>query len=139
MINAEQIQGHWDAIRGKLKQRWGELTDDDLNIAAGNVTQLIGAIETKTGEGRARIERFIDELVEDEDSSINRARQTARDYAQQAGERAREGYAQLARPMRQRYAGFERRVKEHPAQTTFATFGLGVIVGLALGLMIRSE
>jgi uncharacterized protein YjbJ (UPF0337 family) len=146
MINAQQIEGHWDSIRGKLKERWGQLTDDDLKIVGGNVNQLIGAIEKKTGEGRERIERFIDEMVEDQDSTFNRARETAqhareaaRDYAYQAGDRMREGYAHLAGPMREGYAGLERHVKEHPAQSTFAMFGLGMITGLVLGLMVRSE
>ncbi len=146
MINAEQIQGHWDSIRGKLKERWGQLTDDDLKIVGGNINQLIGAIEKKTGEGRANIERFINEQMSDEDSVLNRARETAREYAQGAKEyaqdatdRVREGYSQVSGQMREGYSRIERQVKEHPAQSTLAMFGLGMITGLVLGLMVRSE
>lgn len=146
MVNAEMIQGHWDTIRGKLKERWGQLTDDDLQIVGGNVYEMIGAIEKKTGEGRAKIERFIDEMVENQDSTLNRAREaasrardTARDFAQQASDRLREGYSQVSGPVRESYAGLERHVQEHPAQSTFAMFGLGMITGLALGLMVRSK
>lgn len=139
MINAEQIQGHWDTIRGKLKERWGQLTDDDLKIAAGNIDQLVGVIERKTGEARANVERFINDMLNDEDSVLNRAKGAAREYGQQAAERAREGYEQASEQMRGGYARVERQVREHPAQATLAVFGLGMITGLVLGLMVRSE
>lgn len=139
MINAEQIQGHWDVIRGKLKQRWGQLTDDDLKIVHGNVNELVGAIEKKTGEARANVERFINDMLDDEDSALNRARETAAMYGQQAAHRVREGYEQMSDQFRGGYSRIERQVREHPAQATLATFGLGMITGLVLGLMVRSE
>jgi uncharacterized protein YjbJ (UPF0337 family) len=51
-MNTQEIQGHWDQIRGKVKEKWGQLTDDDLRIVGGNVDQVIGRIEQKTGEAR---------------------------------------------------------------------------------------
>jgi len=139
MINAEQVQGHWDTIRGKLKERWGQLTDDDLKIAGGNIDQLVGTIERKTGEARANVERFINDMMSDEDSVLNRAKGAAVEYGQQAAQRVREGYSQVSEQMRGGYSQVERQVREHPAQATLAVFGLGMITGLVLGLMVRSE
>jgi uncharacterized protein YjbJ (UPF0337 family) len=139
MINAEQVQGHWDTIRGKLKEKWGQLTDDDLKIVGGNVNQLIGTIEKKTGEARANVERCINEMMNDEGSMLNRAKDAAMDYGQEVADRVREGYSQVSEQVRDGYSRVERQVKEHPAQATLAMFGLGMITGLVLGLMVRSE
>ena len=42
MINAQELQGQWNQIRGQVKQKWGQLTDDDLQIHGGNIDQLVG-------------------------------------------------------------------------------------------------
>jgi uncharacterized protein YjbJ (UPF0337 family) len=49
-------EGRWDQLKGKAKQAWGELTDDDLDIAEGNVDELVGRIKERTGETREEIE-----------------------------------------------------------------------------------
>jgi len=97
MLNAQEIQGHWSSIQGKIKERWGQLTDDDLKIVGGNVDQLIGRLQQKTGETRANIESFVNQLMEsDAGSMVNRAKETATQYATEMGDRAREGYEQMA-------------------------------------------
>ena len=63
MINAQEMQGKWNKIRGQVKQKWGQLTDDDLTFQSGNVDQLVGRIQQKTGEGREAIEKFLGELT----------------------------------------------------------------------------
>ena len=50
MINQQTLLGNWNEIKGKLRSNWGSLTDDDLTIIDGNVDQLVGAIQRKTGE-----------------------------------------------------------------------------------------
>ncbi len=49
-------EGRWDQLVGKAKQRWGQLTDDDLDVAEGNYQELIGRIEERTGETHEEIE-----------------------------------------------------------------------------------
>ena len=139
MINVEQVQGHWETIRGKLKEKWGQLTDDDLRIVGGNVDQLVGAIERKTGEARANVERFINDMMDDEATLLNRAQGAASNYRRLAAERVQQGYLRLNGQVRGGYARAERQVREHPVQATAAAFGLGLIAGLALGLAARSN
>ncbi|HEX6947141.1 MAG TPA: CsbD family protein [Acidimicrobiia bacterium] len=43
-------EGRWDQLKGKARQMWGDLTDDDLDVAEGNVEELIGKIKERTGE-----------------------------------------------------------------------------------------
>ncbi|MCB0805896.1 MAG: CsbD family protein [Bacteroidales bacterium] len=54
-----EIKGNWNEIKGKLKQKYGELSDDDLSYAEGQEDQLIGRLQQKTGETR---QKLIDEI-----------------------------------------------------------------------------
>ena len=45
-----QDDGYWHEMRGKAKQVWGNLTDDDLKVAEGNLEEFLGKIQAKTGE-----------------------------------------------------------------------------------------
>ncbi|MCB0718293.1 MAG: CsbD family protein [Bacteroidetes bacterium] len=60
----QQISGNWKQLVGKVKETWGELTDDDLDKFNGQRDQLEGLIEERTGESRAAIRRKIDKLSE---------------------------------------------------------------------------
>jgi uncharacterized protein YjbJ (UPF0337 family) len=62
MLNTDIIQGKWKELRGKVKERWGQLTDDDLDIASGQFDQLVGRIQMRTGETREQIEKFFSDL-----------------------------------------------------------------------------
>jgi uncharacterized protein YjbJ (UPF0337 family) len=53
-------QGRWDQLKGRAKQAWGDLTDDDLDVAEGNMDELIGRIRERTGETAESIERRLD-------------------------------------------------------------------------------
>ena len=48
-MNQDKIEGHWKQLRGKLKTRWGKLTDDDLDVAEGNTDYLTGKIQERYG------------------------------------------------------------------------------------------
>lgn len=49
-------EGRWDQLKGKVKQTWGDLTDDDLDVAEGNYDELVGRIKERTGETQEQIE-----------------------------------------------------------------------------------
>jgi len=57
-----QIKGNWNEIKGKLKQKYGQLTDDDLTFAAGKEEELLGRLQQRLGkkkeEIRAEIEQY---------------------------------------------------------------------------------
>ncbi len=56
-----EIKGDWNIIKGKLKQKWAHLTDDDLQNAEGKHDELLGRIQKRTGETREAIEKAIRE------------------------------------------------------------------------------
>jgi len=56
------LKGHWNEIKGKLKQKYGQLTDDDLAFAEGKEEELLGRLQQRLGKSkedvRAEIERL---------------------------------------------------------------------------------
>jgi len=138
-INSQELQGQWNQLRGEVKQKWGQLTDDDLQIQGGNVDQLVGRIQQKTGEGRESIERYLTELTSRGASSISQATEAVSGYAQQAGERIREGYGQFSDRTREGYDRAQDLVRHNPGQSVAAAFGVGIVAGLIVGLALRSR
>jgi uncharacterized protein YjbJ (UPF0337 family) len=57
-----EIKGDWNITKGKLKQKWATLTDDDLQYAEGRQDELIGRIQKRTGETHEAVEKAIKEL-----------------------------------------------------------------------------
>lgn len=58
----DKIKGNWNQMKGKLKQEYAELSDDDLTYIEGKEDELIGRIQEKTGKTKEDIQKFIDSL-----------------------------------------------------------------------------
>jgi uncharacterized protein YjbJ (UPF0337 family) len=61
-MNTDTIQGQWKQVKGKVKEKWGELTDDELDQIDGKKDQLVGKIQEKYGYAKDRAEREVDEF-----------------------------------------------------------------------------
>ncbi|HEX3624521.1 MAG TPA: CsbD family protein [Verrucomicrobiae bacterium] len=59
-----EMKGDWNITKGKLKQKWGSLTDSDLDYAEGKQDELIGRIQKRTGQTREAIAKAIMESEE---------------------------------------------------------------------------
>jgi uncharacterized protein YjbJ (UPF0337 family) len=138
-INAQELQGQWNTLRGRVKEKWGQLTDDDLQIHGGNIDQLVGRIQQKTGEGREAIERFLSDLTSRGSASVASAAEAVGNFAQQAGERFRDQYGQFAEHARDRYDMAQDMVRHNPGQSVAAAFGVGLVAGIIVGLALRSR
>ena len=138
-INAQEIQGQWNQLKGQVKEKWGQLSDDDLTIQGGNIDQLVGRIQQKTGEGREAVEKFLGDLSSKGASALSQASEAAGKYAQVAGDRLREGYSNLSDEARQRLEAADHHIRSKPSQSVAAAVGVGIVVGLVVGLAIRSK
>lgn len=58
----QKMEGSWKQFKGRLKEAWGSLSDDEMDRMEGKRDQLEGLIEQKTGESRENIRRKIDRL-----------------------------------------------------------------------------
>jgi uncharacterized protein YjbJ (UPF0337 family) len=60
-MNKLEIKGDWNITKGKLKQKWAKLTDDDLQFAEGKLEEVYGRIQKRTGESREAVEKAVKE------------------------------------------------------------------------------
>ncbi|WP_088347535.1 MULTISPECIES: CsbD family protein [Rhodomicrobium] len=60
-MNWDQIKGNWMQFKGKVRESWGDLTDDDLARIEGNQEQLVGRVQERYGIAREEAERQVKE------------------------------------------------------------------------------
>jgi uncharacterized protein YjbJ (UPF0337 family) len=59
-MNWDQVEGKWKQAKGAIKQKWGKLTDDDLDVIAGQKDVLIGKIQERYGISREEAQREVE-------------------------------------------------------------------------------
>lgn len=57
-----QARGNWQQFKGKLREKWGDLTDDELDQVQGRREQLVGRITERSGSRRDEVEREVDNI-----------------------------------------------------------------------------
>lgn len=62
-MNWDRVKGNWKQFSGKVREKWGDLTDDEVEQIAGRRDQLVGKIQERYGYERDRAEREVDEYV----------------------------------------------------------------------------
>jgi uncharacterized protein YjbJ (UPF0337 family) len=62
-MNKLEFKGDWNIAKGKLKQRFAKLTDNDLRYAEGQEDELMGRIQKRLGETREEVERIVREAA----------------------------------------------------------------------------
>jgi len=61
-MNWDRVEGKWKQASGKVKEKWGKLTDDDLQFVNGKREQLVGRIQERYGIAKDEAERQVDEF-----------------------------------------------------------------------------
>ena len=60
-MNKDIIEGNWAQLKGKVKEQWGKLTDDDLDVIAGKKDQLLGKIQERQGITKNEAEKQLND------------------------------------------------------------------------------
>jgi len=60
-MNWDQIEGKWKQLKGSVRQKWAKLTDDDLELIAGNRDEFAGRLQERYGIAREEAERQLEE------------------------------------------------------------------------------
>lgn len=149
MFTTQELQGRMNEIKGKVKEKYGQMTDDDFRVASGSVDQLIGKIQQKTGQARESIVQFFEGLENKESSVqkvagqaasyVSQAAETVREQAAHASESAREGFDQLVAKSSEGFEEAQRMVQKHPKEALLVALGVGALVGLMVGVCGRSR
>jgi uncharacterized protein YjbJ (UPF0337 family) len=64
-MNQETLKGEWSQLKGRIRKRWGKITDDDLDQIAGDREILVGKLQERYGRGRRQVERWFGEWLAD--------------------------------------------------------------------------
>lgn len=64
-----RVEGNWKQLKGKAKQQWGKLTDDDLTMIHGRRDELAGKVQERYGLAKEAAQRQVDEWVNNADDS----------------------------------------------------------------------
>jgi uncharacterized protein YjbJ (UPF0337 family) len=59
-MNKDQVAGNWKELKGKLKQQWGKLTDDDFTVLEGSADELSGRIQKRYGIAKEEAEKQVE-------------------------------------------------------------------------------
>src|SRR5258708_2170571 len=137
MVNEQTLQGHWDEIKGKLREKWGQLTGDDLERFSGDVDKLVGLIQRKTGAARSAIEDYLEEVSENGASAAGRMADRVRQGVQHAAEAVQESSEDALDYVRQGYDDAQDMIRQRPSESVVVCFGVGLVAGLLVGLLVK--
>ena len=62
-MNWQQVEGKWDNFKGKVREKWGKLTDDDIDVIAGKKDQLLGRLKERYGYEKEQAEKELDSFL----------------------------------------------------------------------------
>jgi uncharacterized protein YjbJ (UPF0337 family) len=133
MTTKEEVQGSWNQIVGAVKKKYSQITGDDLASVNGNIQQLAGLLQRKTGEAREDIEAFLKSSSSTAASAMNRVAEVASEYTGKASEGLREGYEYMQQASQEGYDVAQRAVRQRPMEYVAIAFGIGIVAGLVTG------
>lgn len=70
LINMDQIAGSWKQLKGKIQQKWGKFTDDDILKMKGTATELEGILQQKYGYTKEEAKKSMQEFLEENKADI---------------------------------------------------------------------
>ena len=64
-MNEDTLKGQWNQLKGRVREKWGMLTNDDLNVIQGQTEQLVGLIQQRYGMARDEAEKQVKAWIKD--------------------------------------------------------------------------
>lgn len=138
MLSQDRLKGNWNQVAGAVKERFGSVTNDDLTRVRGNVDQLVGMLQEKTGRSREQINEFLNNCCGSAGETMDRIRDGASQYAEAAGQAVRENYDRAVGSAQQGYQQTVRQIAKRPVESLALAVGAGLLAGLIAGLALRS-
>ncbi|TWT65027.1 CsbD family protein [Allorhodopirellula solitaria] len=117
MVTKQEASGQWKSIHGSVKEKYGQITDDELLQVEGDQEQLIGLIQKKVGAARSEVEDFLSKVYADCGAS----------------------FSWTGDKLQQSYQGSTEMVAKHPAESVVTALGIGLLVGAAIGYSLAAD
>lgn len=71
-MNSDQLEGKWKQVKGQVREKWGQLTDDDMHVIAGRRDQLVGRIQERYGIAKEQAAQEVDTFLRGLNSEAGR-------------------------------------------------------------------
>jgi len=139
MVTKEQVSGNWNGIVRTVKEKFSQISGDDLNRVQGNVNELIALVQRKSGQSREWVEAFLNDAGQVTENVAQRISDTATQYASQASEVISENYEHMAEGAQQGYDYTMKAVSRRPLESVAIALGAGMLAGLMIGLSMASK
>lgn len=149
MTTQEMVRGNWNSIVGAIKERFGDITNDDLTKVQGNMDQLIGLIQRKAGQSRQQVEQFLEQCCSDggivsqaanaAGHAASQASKMVSDAVAGAGQYATEGYKYVSDQAEQGYDYARNVVERRPIESIALVAGASLIAGVLVGLSLGNR
>ena len=157
MANATAVAGNWNDLKGRIRSKWGQITDDSLEQAKGSMESLVGMIQRTTGEAKETIQAYLNSGAHEASNMYKQAADVAQAGYKQATEAVQSGYKQAAEyaqagadqvmegakvvgdSIRSGAEQTSKLVQARPMESLLFTFAAGMIAGLTVGLVLRSK
>jgi len=138
-VNQQTLEGNWNQIRGEITKKWGQCSAQELQEVRGNVDKLVGMIQTKTGEGRESIMKYLEQLTASGASTVAQVAENLREQTDRALQSAQAASAQVSDAVRVGYRQAEDLVRQRPTESRAVSFGAGLITGVIVGVLLRAR
>lgn len=135
MANQATMVGNWNEIKGRVRAKWGQMTEDVLEQCKGNMDALVGSIQRTTGEAKDKIQEYLNAGAEEGTNLYHQASDAVRAGTEQVVEGAR----QVGDTLKAGADQTSKMIQARPLESLMFTFGAGIVAGLTLGLVLRSK
>jgi uncharacterized protein YjbJ (UPF0337 family) len=138
-MNWTTMQGNWNEAKGKVKTKFGRLTDDDLMQAQGQKDRLVRAIQQRYGIAREKAEQQLDEFLSSADDWMHKAKESASDIVEKGKEYVEKGKEYVQNTGTSQMASdLKDLIARHPVHSAVIGIGLGFLIGRLLTSSNRS-
>ena len=138
-MNWTTMQGNWNEAKGKVKTKFGRLTDDDLMQAQGQKDRLVGAIQQRYGIAREKAEQQLDEFLSSADDWMHKAKESASNIVEKGKEYVEKGKEYVQNTGTSQMASdLKDLIARHPVHSAVIGIGLGFLIGRLLTSSNRS-
>lgn len=129
-----QVEANWKQVKGRVKERWGELTDDDLTAIAGRRDRLEGVIQERYGYAKERARKEVDawyrSMESDLAEQIESLRSGIQNLASTVERIAEEQFPRARSRATAALSDAEQAVKRNPLVVIAIALGLGLLLGV---------
>ncbi len=139
MATQEMFRGNWNSIVGAVKDKFGQITGDDLLRVEGNLDQFVGLMQKKAGQTREQVEQFLEECCSASSKTFSNAVESVAATAGQAGRYVSDGYRYAADSVERGYEQTRDVVERRPLESLALVAGASLLAGVLIGLSLSAK